>query len=420
MVGVFPQEIYEDVVGYLKDDPVALKATSLTSFSLIAVSQKYLFSRVVLYPSIMMDRWSSSKKRATSAQLKRVLADSPHLGCYVRSLELHLCADRHQWLGWTSSLDFTLHHLSKLQSLVIKVDQASPLSNGYMTRPREDHNGVERITQALIRTLQIPSLHSLETHYFDTSILSHCRNLKEITLSSPIIPRTVSNVVPQTSVDDNLVFLDALRVETSSGSDVGRETRIREVLLDHGISLARLKRLSRVAWGVGNDLVLAELWDIFSECGDSLESLELQTYFTVEDIHSLDTRKFRLQSLRILHLHLYSYDPTTSREDQQHLIASLIDLCFPSQDGRTTYVSSELECLTLTEHNIRWDHLLIGNFLVKVLTDRVRYPKFRKLCWDACINTTRILKEHIFSNVKDTLLFEVELGPGALWSEYVY
>ncbi|KAF8160160.1 hypothetical protein BJ912DRAFT_1050134 [Pholiota molesta] len=189
MLGAFPQEIYEDIIRHLRDYPISLSATALTCSPLLCASQKHLFSRVVLYPSF-------PKKGATASQLQRMLSGSPHVGTYVDYLELHMCVGRCQWASWIASLEYCLRHLSQLKASVIRVDQTQPFSGGFTVSAPEDREGANRVMRALVQTVQLSSLVSLDTYRFDVSPLLHrCWNIRELKLSQPILP-TISGDTP--------------------------------------------------------------------------------------------------------------------------------------------------------------------------------------------------------------------------------
>lgn len=278
MLGAFPQEIYEEIIRHLRDDHISLSATALTCHSLLFASQKHLFSRVVLYPSL-------PKKGATSSQLKRILSDSPHVGTYVDYLELHLCAGRCQWTSWITSLEYCLRHLSQLKALVIRADQSHPFSGGFTVSAAEDREGVNRIMRALMQTVQLPSLVYLDTYLFDVSSLLHrCWNIRELKLSKPILPTNLGDIPIGKPVQAHLhnyhfVYLEALRLEMSFESR-DHDTMIWRTLCSQGISLRKLKRLSIAACELGHDLLMKELLGILEECGDTVEVLEIQTHFT--------------------------------------------------------------------------------------------------------------------------------------------
>ncbi|KAF9481941.1 hypothetical protein BDN70DRAFT_875733 [Pholiota conissans] len=418
MIPVFPQEIYNEVIGYLKDNPRALKATALTCRSFVHVSQRHQFSRVVVRPSFPFSvslpyefTCIMACCNPPVARLKKLLDDSPHIGRYIEDLELLLCRDRYQWDGWTSFLEFCLPHISKLQTLSVKAELTGFKSeDGCVIGPPEDNNGVDRIMKAFRDTLQLPSFRCLQAYHFDISpFVSYCRHLKEIRLSIP----AELIALYDNSADSDPIFLEALRLEISDDSKSSDDI-IQDIFLNQGVSLAKLKRLSRIDPGWYDPYpIMDELCDILEECQETLEFLELKVRITDEELDTLKQRKIELPSLRVLHVHLCCGPFIwTSPENEANVITALTDLCC-SNDSRT----SQLECLMLMAENVNWQCEHIGNLIVEILSDRVRFPNFKKLSWDfGChLSLARSLVGLIFTDEDVTIPFEMVIKIGVTW-----
>ncbi|KAF9481936.1 hypothetical protein BDN70DRAFT_492538 [Pholiota conissans] len=418
MIPVFPQEIYDEIIGYLKDDPRTLKATALTCRSFVHVSQKHRFSRVVVRPSFPFSVslpyefvCINACYNPPVARLKKLLDNSPHIGCYIEELELLLCRDRHHWDGWTPFLEFCLPRISKLQTLSVRAELTGFKSvNDYVIGPPEDSDGVDRIMKAFKNALQLPSFRCLQAYRFDISpLLSHCRHLKELKLSIPEEPATSDD----NSVDSDLIFQNSLRLEIPEESDF-RDGLIRDMLLDQGVSLAKLEKFSRIDPG-RNDAypIMDELCDIFEECSETLQSLELKIRIADEELEILKQRRVELPSLRVLHVHLCcgSFMWISPKNEANGIIA-LTDLCC-SHDTRT----SQLECLMFNAENVGWECEHFGNLIVEILSDRVRFPKFKKLSWyfGCHLSNAHSLACLIFTNGDVTLPFEMEFKVGLSW-----
>ncbi|KAF8156028.1 hypothetical protein B0H34DRAFT_518070 [Crassisporium funariophilum] len=87
-----PPDIIEDIVGHLAKDTASLKACSLVSYLLRPISQKLIFSRIMLNVDTDIERETPSHRRKRYHSLLEVIADNPLIPHYVRVLSIGLCA----------------------------------------------------------------------------------------------------------------------------------------------------------------------------------------------------------------------------------------------------------------------------------------------------------------------------------------
>ncbi|PPQ68649.1 hypothetical protein CVT26_002933 [Gymnopilus dilepis] len=178
-----PQEIKEEVIQHLHTNKPALKACALASRALLAPSQKHLFAHILLLPPL-------NKRGPNARKLKALLSTSPHLGPYVRFLEVFryhsiadlICDSQEDWLAKDTALAYCLPLLGKLQGLVIDFKT----SNFWYESSYEGsvasmvENG---LVDALRRVISLPSMVLLDVGGFPFGLLRHCGSgLKHLTL----------------------------------------------------------------------------------------------------------------------------------------------------------------------------------------------------------------------------------------------
>ena len=85
-----PQELYEEIVAYLWDDIPSLKACSLASRMMTLPAQRLSFRAVSLRPTrnLLREESRASEISGTSSDFQRLLARSPHIAGYVRSMHI--------------------------------------------------------------------------------------------------------------------------------------------------------------------------------------------------------------------------------------------------------------------------------------------------------------------------------------------
>ena len=88
-VPALPQELYGEIVAHLWDDIPSLKSCSLVNPIMTLSGQKILFQSVILRPARNLLLHSDSDGTSgTSGNFWQLLAHSPHIASYVRSIQI--------------------------------------------------------------------------------------------------------------------------------------------------------------------------------------------------------------------------------------------------------------------------------------------------------------------------------------------
>ena len=88
-VPALPQELYGEIVAHLWDDIPSLKSCSLVNPIMTLSGQKFLFRSVILRPTRNLLLHSDSDDTSgTSRNFSQLLARSPHIASYVRSIQI--------------------------------------------------------------------------------------------------------------------------------------------------------------------------------------------------------------------------------------------------------------------------------------------------------------------------------------------
>ncbi|KAF8907291.1 hypothetical protein CPB84DRAFT_297971 [Gymnopilus junonius] len=117
---VLPQEIKDEILGYLWDDKRALGACALACRAFLDPSQKLIFSKVIVSPPTPKRRARSSTTQRpglTATRLARLLESIPRLCRYVQHLEIR--DEEDEWLLKDTSIPQILPRFINLRALVI-------------------------------------------------------------------------------------------------------------------------------------------------------------------------------------------------------------------------------------------------------------------------------------------------------------
>lgn len=269
-----PQEIHDEIIYHLYHEPAALRATALAHRTLLTTSQKCLFAHIALFPPAV------SGHLTTASRFHRLLVEAPHLGRHVDRLDLHICAGRAQWKGWTALPD-VLPALPYLSAIGVHVDQALGWGGGFLRSPPASSVDTRRVVDALAGALGRPTLVRLDTHCVDTALLlPHARHLRELTLSAPITPAAGAVQGRENGSVEKAVFLEGLRIENTFDLLEYYPHMLRKALHAQGIAVGGLRRLSMMYHGCHGARCLEEMLGILEECNGVLEELEIDVWVT--------------------------------------------------------------------------------------------------------------------------------------------
>ncbi|KAF9477548.1 hypothetical protein BDN70DRAFT_934117 [Pholiota conissans] len=208
-----PQELNDEIIGFLWDDKVALKACALTCQSFLPASQKQLFSDI----SIFLSSHRAPTRESTGTHLRRLLEATPYLAEYVHRLEIHdLSRPCHteEWLTYDRDLIYCLRHLRNLTALKIRC------RDGKFEAQRWNHIRHGGLLEALLETLKLPTLTSLDFDCLPFSLVSQCSILKQLTIRSPDADLVIDNALPFSES----VHPESLRLDLREPSDTSRKS----------------------------------------------------------------------------------------------------------------------------------------------------------------------------------------------------
>jgi hypothetical protein len=185
-----PQELNNEIIGFLRNDKAALKSCALTCRSFLPESQRQLFSAISLYPS-------TGVERPTSSDFKRFLEAAPYLSEYVHRLEIHDLSRPDQTCD--QDLISCLRYLRNLKALKVRCPQGR-----FDIRRWEDIRRGGLLT-ALLETMKLPTLTCLDFDCLPFSLITQCPTLKHLKLRKPD---------PDLAVDDNMPILTCVYPES--------------------------------------------------------------------------------------------------------------------------------------------------------------------------------------------------------------
>ncbi len=80
-----PLELLDYILSFLRGDVFSLQACASVDKTFLNVAERHIYNHVVLHNSVQP---SDGRLSMTAAQLAKVLADSPHISSYVKSLQV--------------------------------------------------------------------------------------------------------------------------------------------------------------------------------------------------------------------------------------------------------------------------------------------------------------------------------------------
>ncbi|KAF9545228.1 hypothetical protein CPC08DRAFT_393358 [Agrocybe pediades] len=90
--GRLPQEMYDEIISFLQDDPITLRSCALTHRSLLFASQKHIFNSLILDTGLGKPVGSDEARFKyffiAPNQLHSILQRSQYIGAYVRNLRI--------------------------------------------------------------------------------------------------------------------------------------------------------------------------------------------------------------------------------------------------------------------------------------------------------------------------------------------
>ncbi|KAF8969706.1 hypothetical protein BDZ97DRAFT_2055754 [Flammula alnicola] len=269
---ILPQEIDEDVVAYLWNDIVALKALALSCRSFLPACQKQLFARITLFPQRQR---TLMQKLTTAPNFQRLLEVSPHLALYVCRLKI-LDDGRYgfEWLTHDSeSLTFCFPLLRCLKALVINYQRREHFIWPSFVR--------REWFRALLNTLQLQSLVHLDLSYMPLALINHCPNLKSLglTLGQPGWNVAIDATAASTRATN--IYLESLHINIIDDflQDPGPPINWPDAIDHNALHLTRLKRLYAMAHieMKGHD----EIQKILKRCANTLEEFLFEPCFSI-------------------------------------------------------------------------------------------------------------------------------------------
>ncbi|KAF8969694.1 hypothetical protein BDZ97DRAFT_1794698 [Flammula alnicola] len=255
-----PQEIDEEILGYLRDDKDALQACSLSCRTFLATCQKYLFSKIVLSPP------TDKNKRPNGLQFQRLLTASPHLSKYIHHLEIidHKPEEK-EWLSQDATLIFCLPFLRWLKALVILYRT---------TRQGGNWEGIARggLLASFLDVMQLPSMTYLHFEHLPLPLIKHCpSHLKHLALEEPTTDVTtgLNELVQRVKT----IQLESLRIRTIDRGPTTATSSdwFTQVVENTGFDVTKLKRLHAEVDGGMEEL--AEIWTLLKLCAGTLLEL---------------------------------------------------------------------------------------------------------------------------------------------------
>ena len=258
-----PQELSDEIINYLSDDKEALKACSLASRNFTPLSQKFIFSCVVIRtpnPENSSTHPHSHVWDFGGSPLKfRALFDtSPHIADYIECLQIVNVGPLfdHQLDMYNTSLPHCLPYINKLKALVIcglhRWDDFS-----------------QETWSSFLRLFQLPSLIHLDLSAAPDWLLDNVLgpNIKHLCVRHAIDYDQHFSSVPRPSISPP-IYLDSLMSHQSD-----RHPRREEV---SRVNVSQLRKLM-----IKEDCGDFER-NLLHRCRDSLEELTIIPYVNLD------------------------------------------------------------------------------------------------------------------------------------------
>ncbi|KDR69282.1 hypothetical protein GALMADRAFT_230784 [Galerina marginata CBS 339.88] len=259
--GELPQEIYDETIGLLRDDPDALRACALAFRQLLPTSQKLLFKRLAL----LLGSRILSLEYLNGPRLERILADSPHIGSYVEFLEISEATDVEAGFNYT---DYSAEqrraskygeYLSRNLTLAFCLPRFCRLK--CLSLQYRHMSGSARTV--LENTFRQSTLTCINIHSMHPFILQRCRNMKHLS----ICPLDYDDPPKRTPGIDRPV-LESLHITLNQRLEV---ITFVHTLTEQVINISHLKKLFVVC--KDGALSHATLWNLLLGSKTSLEEL---------------------------------------------------------------------------------------------------------------------------------------------------
>jgi len=251
-----PLELISQIIQHLKDDAASLQSCALSSTSFVVHAQRLLFSHIRL---VDIPLFPSSGDRSLN-DLRKLLKYSPHIGKYVKSLEVFI--DSQVLRNRPSLLGDLLLHLRNLEALRFDCK---------LNAFAKSNMDVPSLQFALIqKASSLPSLTSLDVKIVLPALpaIGLCRSLQSLTLRDnvPCVGSVPDKIPPTKNIP-----LQSLKIliENSWGAQSVRSTLL--WLLDdtNPIKLSSLRQLE--IDGCNSSTEHTDVWMALTQCADSLE-----------------------------------------------------------------------------------------------------------------------------------------------------
>ncbi|KAF9528933.1 hypothetical protein CPB83DRAFT_883154 [Crepidotus variabilis] len=382
-----PFELYQKIVHELHHDPDTLKVTSPASRTFSFLCQQLLFSSIIIRSPIQCCS-EYYKFGGPSSAFKNLLQSSPHIGGYVRCIEIF------DWPGWTSAeslgcprhprwtvkahwirddlnLQFCLPLLKQLEAFTLTYRRAADSDLIWNDLPPS-------LVSAIQRVLQLSSLIYVDMEHTPLlSLMQHADgNIKHLVIHNETRDFALENTAVSVA-NRPAVHLESLCIQLPCLIKGVEEALFDSGFLKSNISLRHLKKLA-----LNLDGTLAEhvpVSNLLQECASSLEEIivcpGLDASEVDPDLHNLQPVDLsKMKSLKLLSVFLeFSNEGIGFIYNQVPWFTNLLRSC-----SKTNEALEEIIVTFDIEYKPEDDLLGPWNAVADVILD-VKYPKLRLL-----------------------------------------
>ncbi|KAF4615650.1 hypothetical protein D9613_012486 [Agrocybe pediades] len=373
--GRLPQEMYDEIISFLQDDPITLRSCALTHRSLLFASQKHIFNSLILDTGLGKPVGSDEARFKyffiAPNQLRSILQRSQYIGAYVRNLRITtnltcLMQSREWEIGLTDkemeqthveSLTFCLQQFRYLECLSVR--PALPEENYKLAWKNPE------FLQAVQNLVSLPSLRCFD-HCSPMDLAYNLKNhIEYLSMYAETGPNLSTSATPQTNRRCSVDFLQIWH------NDIYGST----VLNPHLQEFLDIGNLKGLCIRSGHDRHLsADVDYLLRACEKSLLHLILESTTFLSDFDA-DGLNFTFKNLHALHTFHVRLQGEMGR--RLPMLVTLLSTIPAGQENMLEELVVQIKCdyfqLSRDFHPEPWDNLWT------LVTNSTHFPRLTKL-----------------------------------------